>query len=149
MDLELPVVAEMRIRLAVHLLSERLRQTKALPGRDRFCGFSNQTRDHNGRVSLPHRSICTKPDQLPEAAFEAKHGAGIGFKCLCIGRMGVIDAPQQFLVSRQMKSQILLEPQHVADQGRVPFFLVSALRHPEQKSNPSNKKDKGQPGKYP
>ena len=97
----------------------------------------------------PYCAVGTQPDQLPQAAFEPEQGAGIGFERCRISCMGPINAAEQFLIARQMKTEILLQPQNVTDQRRAPFFFVRAIGHPEQQRHPSDKQDKGQSRKYP
>ena len=97
----------------------------------------------------PDCTVGTQPDQLPQAAFEPEQGAGIGFERCRIGRMDPINAPEKFLIARQMKTEVLLQPQNVADQRGAPFFLVRSIGHPEQKRNPADKQDESQPRQYP
>ena len=63
--------------------------------------------------------------------------------------MQQVNTPKQLLVARQVKAEILLQPEYVADQRCASFLFVGAIGHPEQQGNTADKKDKGQARKYP
>ena len=122
---------------------------EALPRGYRFSRITHQAGIHGDRMRLSHGSVGPEPDQLPQSAFEAEHGVCKRFESRRADRMGRTDPPEDFLVARQMKAQVLLQPQNVADQRGALFFLVGTVRHPEQQRNPANKQDERQPRQYP
>ena len=61
-----------------------------------------------------------------------------------MGGVRKVDAVQKLLVARQVKAEILFQPQYVAGQRRTLFLLVGLVGHPEQETDTADEQDEGQ-----
>ena len=117
--------------------------------RPAFRGFDRQRRVHERRIGLLHAAVHVDPDQLPQAAFEAEHGSRKGLEGLRACGLCRFNAPEKFFIAAQVESQILFQPEYVADQGGATLLAVGSLGYPEQQRDATDEQQEGEAWQEP
>ena len=137
-------VAFQKERFAINPFAKAAGHVECLVGHGRAKSGNRLVGQRRGRQGIHHLALRIKPEQLRKFGIVFQQMGGAQAKDFFLLRQtdhvgGQL--LQLFFVAAQMKAEVLLQPQHILDQGRPILLRLIVLQQPEQRKERRQQQD--------